>query len=415
MIPALDNLAVELLENIASHLEYAEDFRSLRLVSKYIKSAISLNFGRKFLTALKTDLSAYSLDGLEQLAEAPDLRKHVRSMAIFMSHYQNLYPFCSQDWKISRGDGSAWVRHDAGYLLFPALPVDRLRNVLKHGFVNCRSFHVWPPGLGTPSHRESPEWIDNSDALAIILTIIAEAELPVESFSVSFRLGFGETMDISRLPPALYREPDLRVLWSCLRELSLELEIVETNHEWLQWLVQGATQLRKLSLCGRIGYAGEDRTGTHFFDDLVASWTNMPPLEEIHLKGAFVSSTGLKDFSSRVGSTLHTLSFELTCINSRGGDWKRIFMQMDKDLTHLENVSLMALSDQARVRIHFPTLLQDVQAQKDDGVCWITARPGLELYCNKRGQVCKVHGVKFQRSKSDMSLGSIAEATVLRT
>jgi hypothetical protein len=398
MTTSLCTLAVELIEAIATNLGL-RDLCSLRLVCCRVNKSVSPDFGKRFLHTIQTDLSAQNLRDLEKLS---DIGKHVRSMVIKQF---NLCP------ERKLGYENTWHRHRMGYLLFPILPVEQLRDVLVSSFYNCKSFQIHQ--LYDEYRPPNSEWINPSDAFAIILTVILEAKLPVESFTLDFYTTYGATVDATRVPPALHQELDLRILWSNLQVLPLTLTLTKKNHEWIRKFIQSASQLRKLLLTIRAQNAGPNSYLRHFFDNSIASWEDMPPLQEVRLQGCWVSAKGLTQFATKIGNSLRVLSLTALYMNNVAGDWKLALQEMGQHLTLLESFSLSMLWDDSRKRLHFPALLQDNIIPPRAG--WIAARTGLDIFCNMVTGSPAVFGVRFQRPNSDMTLETLGKLASLRT
>ncbi|MCJ1362235.1 hypothetical protein MMC16_001337 [Acarospora aff. strigata] len=333
----LCTLAVELVEHIASVLEPADLF-SLRLVCKGLNEKTLHYFARTYLTTVRTDLSHKSLQELKELSAHGQLGCYVRTLLI-------------KEGPNDIGRGFLWCRHPSGHLLTPSSGIQMLQDLLLKDLVNCRSFHIYGAHAGEEPYES--DWLTSSDAIAIILTIIAETSLPIKSFYVDFREGGTGRVDAKRLHALQYQKPGFRTAWAHLQELCLEHSMTLDNFDWTMELVLCATNLQKLSLEFEFDHS------TSFIDRL-SSTDSFPKLQELKLSCADVTVELISRFLLRFRDSLRALSFRHVIIDDNsGGTWIPILSNLRSNLPLLESICVHQLKDFKlgdKDRIMFPAL-----------------------------------------------------------
>jgi len=333
MVSKLCTLAVELIELIAGVLEPADLF-SLRLVCKELNEKTFQYFSHTCLTTIRTDLSRKSLQELEELSEHEQLRHHVRTL---LTKGPN-----------DMGRGFSWDRHPSGHLLASQPGVQMLQDILLNNLVNCRSFHIYRDHEDEDSYKS--DCLRPSDAVAIILTIIAETSLPVKSFYVVFRRRGTGKVDAKRLHILQYRKPEFRTAWAHLQELSLEQTMTSDTFDWAMELVLCAINLQKLTLDFEFDHS------TSFIDRLSSADT-LPGLQELKLSCVNVTEEIILRFLLHFRDSLRALSFWLVSIES-GGTWVSVFRKLRSDFPLLESICVNHLKEfkKENRRIMFPAL-----------------------------------------------------------
>ena len=202
------------------------DAISLRLVCKSLYRKTTYYFGRSYFNTLSTDLSFNSLKSIGRLSQNADLVCHVKILRIKIAPEG-----------VWLGRGFYWSRHPKGHLLHPTENVHVLQALLITRLVNCRSFHIYSEiddgGISRENHC-SEDMIMPSDAVCIMLTMIAEANMTMEAFRINFTTtGIGR-IDARRVVMPRSLVCRFEKAWSRLRELSIEQTLTpESFHETL--------------------------------------------------------------------------------------------------------------------------------------------------------------------------------------
>ena len=320
MASKLPSLTTELIELIASALE-TTDLCSLRLVCKELNKKTTDCFGHTCLTAVRTDLSRKNFQKLEELSEWEHLRHHVRTLLIKdvrdeLGQFRGL------------GGGFSLQRHPSGYLLAPLPGVQMLQDILLNRLPKCRSFHVYSEYASEESYES--EILTPSDAVGIILAIIAETSLPVKSFYVDFVSHGTGSFDARRLHMLQCRKPEFRTGWAHLQELSLEQSMKSDAFDWAMDLVLHATGLRMLSLNFQYNNSAS-------FIDRLSFTERLPGLRELRLSCANLTVEMISRFLLRFRDSLRALTFRHVYIDS-GGTWVSILHALRSDLPLLESI-----------------------------------------------------------------------------
>jgi len=330
MALTLPTLPIEVVELIAHALEPNQLF-CLRLVCKQLHQKTLHPFGTCF-TTIRTDLSRKSLQKLQAVSENAQLQQHVQILLVIKGEDDTL------------GRGFQWHRHSSGHTEAPLPGLEKLQDILVHNLPNCRSFHIRSLG---GSDDESDD-LTPSDAIAIILSIVAHTSLPVKSFIVDFESG---QVDAKRLQMWQYRQPSFRSGWSHVQELSLAQSLTSETFDWAIGLIVHATSLRKLSL----GF-GFDHSAS--FIERLCSSNALHGLASFSLACAHVTSDKLSELVVRSRYSLRALSFRHVSIES-GSEWPTVLGQLRDQLPFLENFSVHWLAHYGReggTHVMFPTL-----------------------------------------------------------
>jgi hypothetical protein len=240
----LARLPVEIVEFIASRAEPA-DLLSLRLVCRLLRAKSIHCFSRVFFSIVRSDLSITSLEKLKSISEHEQSKHHVQAMLISGSDHPVQGPE-----RTVLGRGFHWTRSPAGHLITPMPCLEVLRTILLNGLVNCLSFHIYRSG----NHEDEylVDWVEGSDAAAIIFTIIAETALPVKSFRLDFtEYGTPMTLDWKRVRiPELSgsQNSSFKSRWSHLEALFLGITLSVESVSLLTGLVLLASHLQKLEV-----------------------------------------------------------------------------------------------------------------------------------------------------------------------
>ena len=315
----LSNLPVEVIEAITDNLDPTSLF-SLRLSCKEINQKTLHHFGQACFATLKTDLSHDNLQRLESISKSEQYRPFVQTLVIDTRN-QGL------------GQGFHWHRLEEGCVdTRLSSGVQLLQDILK-GFTECQSFRIY--GFGGIEDDPAMKYLLPSDVVYIILSTIAETNLPVKSFFVDFRDRGFSSLDVKRLQMSLCQRPTFRNAWKTVEELNLEHSLTSDTFGWAKDLVLHATSLKKLSLHFHFDYT------TSFIADLLAFPRVFQALQELRLGSAIVTFNMLSSILNEACTNLRVLSFWHVYLQE--GTWVAIFEQLRGSIPLLETI-----------RIHWP-------------------------------------------------------------
>lgn len=301
MSSTLPTLAIEVIETIASTLDQTS-LGSVRLVCKDLNRKTLHYFGRTYFTRFKTDLSHNSLLKLESISRNEQLKNLVQSLSIKGNE--------------DLGRGFHWHRAKESNLSSHidtriSLGVQMLRNALTE-MVNCRSFRI--QSLGGMEEYYGSEYLLPSDAIGIILSIVAEDGTPLKSFHIDF--GSRGSVDAKRLQMQLYQQPTFIAAWKNLEELHFEHYLTSETLDWARDLVLHTLSLKKLSLRFNFDHS------TLFVDSLLSSPARFQGLHELKLGSIYISADMLSTLLLSCRDSLRRLSFWHVRIQS--GAWVQI-------------------------------------------------------------------------------------------
>ncbi|KMQ42570.1 hypothetical protein HL42_6748 [Trichophyton rubrum] len=189
--PSLYRMPMEIVEIIASFLQYG-GLCSLRFTCRLLYERILRCFG-VFLATVPLDFSSHSLQRLQAISSHQYLNQYVQCLSIMNQTHRKL------------GIDLRWNRSSSGCLIVPQHIVDILSDVLML-LVNCRSFEVHH--IYRREHQYTSNFLGGSDAIKILLYIMAETAFPVKSLMLErgvargWRYGdhiHGERLDIAAL------------------------------------------------------------------------------------------------------------------------------------------------------------------------------------------------------------------------
>lgn len=197
-------LPAEILQLSVDNLD-RDDLRSIRLVSRALYTHSLKRFSIAHFTTLRTDLTPTSLQKLQEVCDSPLHAQNVRCLQL-----------CGGDGWF--GEGHIWDRLPSGHLQ-PGQPGSiTLKHLLAVKLVNCRSFRFDCPcdraiqGFDGRKIPESPTRLTTSDVVSLILSIVVEANLAIQSLVMAckdhsrrFCRG-GLLLDTDRLPIDLSRQ-----------------------------------------------------------------------------------------------------------------------------------------------------------------------------------------------------------------
>nr|AUW30731.1 hypothetical protein [Cladonia uncialis subsp. uncialis] len=328
-------LAIEIIELIATFVELA-DLRSLRLVCRELNRKTLNSFGLATFATIQTDLSHKSLERIRSISKS----EH------FAIHVQCLHVKDSADGII--GQGFDWPRHSSGCLAGNLHGTDLLRDLLSQRLLNCRSFLIYSYDEYEPRH--DTDRLVPSDAVGLILSIVAEADLALQSFTVQSSHHGNGRLDTPRLQMPLSQTLEFVKAWSQIEELVLDYAITPDQWNWVLHLISSVLKLRKLSL----GFYEGDTS----FMQRLSSLHELNRLEELGLGSARVTVDAITPLLLKNRDTLHSLSLQYTALDDEG-KWSTVLENMKGQFPQLQNLVLFWLKQGTNnSRIIFSKLLK---------------------------------------------------------
>ena len=389
MASSLPSLPVEVIEAITDKLNPRNLF-SLRLSCKEINQKTLHRFGQACFTTLRTDLTHDNLQRLQSVSKSAQFSHFVRTLVIKAGNS-------------FLGQGFYWDRLEAGVhsgCVDPWLSsgVQLLQDILK-GMTKCNSFHIH--SLGGMEEYYGKDYLQPSDAVGIILFVIAETGLPVKSFFVDFINQGSGSVDAKRLQMSLCQRPAFRNAWKTVEELRLEHSLTPENFDWAKDLILQTTSLKKLLL-----HFNFDHT-TSFIGSLLAFPHVFQGLQEFGLECAHVTVNMLSSILIDSHSNLLVLSFWHVYLQQ--GTWVALLEQLRGSLPRLASINVnwpKEYSNDQIIHIQFPAL-------EDNEVIPGSNGRKFELSYRKWKGQRRVWGASYRgRLGMDKALDILAESAV---
>ena len=327
-------LAIELIELIATFIDLA-DLRSLRLVCGELNRKTLSSFGLANFATLQTDLSPRSLERIQSILNFEYLAVHVQSLSV------------KQNPDGIIGQGFDWPRHLSGCLAENS-NIDPLRDILSRRLLNCRSFFIHSYDEYEPRH--DTDRLVPSDVFGLILSIVAEADISIRSFTIQSSHHGNGRLDTTRLQMPLSQTTKFVGAWSQIKELVLDYAITSDQWDWVLHLISSASRLRKLSL----GFYEGDTS----FMQRLSSLHDLNRLEELRLGSARTTGDAIRSVLLQNRDTLHSLSLQHTTLDDEG-KWSMMFKNMESQFPQLQNLVLFWLREGTNhSRVIFSKLLR---------------------------------------------------------
>ena len=320
MSSTFPSLAIELIELIATFLELA-DISSLRLVSRELNRKTLNTFGLANFATIQTDLSYKSLERLQSISKSEHFALHVRRLGVKQTPSGII------------GQGFDWPRHSSGCLAENLQGADLLREILSQRLLSCRSFLIHSYDECGPHH--DIESLVPSDAVGLVLSIVAKTGLPLRSFIIQSNHNGNGRLDTPRLQMPLSQTSKFVKAWSQIEELVLHYGITSDQYEWVLHLCSSALRLRKLSLTFDEGDAS--------FLQQLSSLHGLNRLEELEIGGPLmVTMDAITLLLSQNRDNLHSLSLSNSAMDDES-KWSTLFENMKDQLPQLRNLVLFWL------------------------------------------------------------------------
>ncbi|ORY54577.1 uncharacterized protein BCR38DRAFT_148244 [Pseudomassariella vexata] len=382
----LGTLPNELIAQIVNYLDHKPDLCALHSASRRLHAVSWPAFGACCFSTVRTDLSKDSMIKLEGIANHQQLRHFVRDLHI-------LWVFRDQP----LGRGNFWPRDNAGRVQFDSPSVIALNDLLVNKLINCRSFHVENyVGAIHTTDIQHPEWglsnLSPSDAVAVLFSIIARAQLPVEAFRINLK----ENLASYRLPPSGPQEESFRNAWaSHLQQLHLSwlLRRDDAFQRALD-LVTTATCLKKLCLQWPELSSSMTTAPSGLLQGFLAA-ENLPRLTHFKLMAPQdMSRITISELLFRLKDSLVFLHF--VHVGLRSGTWKEILSDLHGNFPRLEYLTIHnCLEGLQRKGVFFCPFLEHPV---------MPALGGFELVQLRYGEWEGVSGVRYVGKDMDSAL-----------
>ena len=324
MKQTLPQLPSELVELI-SHLMDPADICSFRLTCLKLSKKTFSVFVNTCFSTVRTDLSAKSLQRLDQIS----LNEHFRHQV------QTLFIGCNYNREF--GGLLPWFRHQDGFLEELQPSARLLENILVERMPNCRSLYI-------NSGHDDGEGIDTlsaTDVVSIVLSIVARRGLILKSFTVDLhgehplsRFKGSGSLCAKRLRPLqMWNTMDSTNALAQLEELHLHQDLNSKTALWTNQLIRLATNLKALTLTSDPSNPLESHQLLRL---------KVQGLQSFCLRNAQVSGQLLLDFLGNSHDTLQALALRSVRME-RHADWKLVFQNLQKGFPQLSTVSLFGI------------------------------------------------------------------------
>lgn len=330
MEESICTLPVELVDLVIGSLD-REDVQNLRRACWALHDKTLHWYASRYLARIRTDFSKPNLSTIYALSKKP-ARVYVRLLT-----FEALSQVRGPGEAVAKGfEWKTWG-DTAQELPSDPLGVECLRNLrdnLKDDLVNCRSF-------GLASFEKDS--LQLADVLAIFIAILADTQLPVQSFYFRQERGFEEfgSKQKTRIDSLIRQQPGFSMAWAHVQELNLNGSRLSGSDYTrcvftfqLVTLIECALNLQTLRLSHL--YVGKL---------LIKSLRSiaLAPIQNLELTHIFTGHH-LSDVLYRLRATLRTLKLAEVCFgftNRRAFDsrWDRVF-QCLADLPALQKLSI---------------------------------------------------------------------------
>lgn len=319
-----ETLPVEIVESITHSLDHV-DFFSLRLVCRLLGEKLAPLLARSRFTNLETNLTPKSLQRLQGIAEVDHFREYPRSLTICDRVDENVVE--------NLGQGFFWPRNDTKRLQsLSNLPcVQTLQSLLLTRFARCRSFRICKRATEELAREDR---IGPSDAVNIILHIVTEAGLPIQSFWTDFH---GHRIYAERLNMDIFHTQKFDTAWSGIQNLDLEHSIMVTVNTFsvtMDLLTCATSSLRSLSL----------RLGIFDWGTFLSQYVNLghfpPGLENFRLTSSHVTSDVLLQLLLPSAECLKELDLSHVYLASDGYSYVNLLDDFRRRFPHLRRVGI---------------------------------------------------------------------------
>ena len=344
----LQVLSTEIVEIVAENLQRPE-LCSLRLVCRDLYKK-SLGIFARLHNAIKTDLSAQSLQKLVEMSDSAYLAPHIRVL-----HFR-------ADKEGALGRGFEWSRNTSGGLMDPSAGASSmLQDILRNKLVNCRLFQI--DNYDEIGMQRVSAWLTPGDVVSIVYFIVVNANLQIKSLTVGGQDVTPGRLSTERLLPiCMHREKKNREglsSWRSLDSLILRFNLTIDQYDWALNLMKEASAVRRVSLRLDLG-------DNYTFFSRLAALGPFHAIESLSLDCFTLNGTALSRFLIQHGKTLRGLTLRFIQLapdsvkEEAGTSWETVFGDMIGHMDRLEQVSVHFLFEPHnhvdRGRVVFPLL-----------------------------------------------------------
>lgn len=351
---SLQGLLPELVEVVASLLE-PTDLCALRLACRALYNKTYDVFWQTSLQNIQTDLSHASLTKLDILSNNPQLCRYVHGLT---------FKGLAENGDVL-GEGLDWNRHSSGHLVdLQEQPAVKLLRPILSRLVNCKSFECY--STPTPDHLDLEGITGATDAVQVILDIIAEARLPVASFSVN--LTGRSYLDPRRFHLGYFKKPGFVNIWAHLEELILDFTPDFEIFDWATDLIRLARNVKKLNMTLDTDH------NTFTLMQRLASTESLiwPRLQELRLGRTRSSFPDLTALINKCQQTLRVLHIGMLATDATVSDLGIFFETLSRVFPSLQEIDFGPWWTRPRIgiqrfsAIHCPRLFENLNIDETE-------------------------------------------------
>ncbi|KAI9375778.1 hypothetical protein BJX61DRAFT_539509 [Aspergillus egyptiacus] len=348
-ISRLYELPTELIERVAGFLD-GSGICALRWTCRRLYQATYTHFRNTYIATVQTDFSQRSLKSLQELSEDQELAPRVKTLVVQM-----------RNWKAYLGGGFKLTRGNPGGFVLPQTGVrDSCTYSPYHAFITA-------------------------DALALLLSLIMEAGIQVESFCVDFKNRHSSNFLRDRInirqpydsPPFFHgwtdenprRPKDTKFdkMWSDVQSLTFRNAIISLHdHTYFTEAILASTKLQRLEIL-----FGGHCDPPHVMKSL-AHRPSTFRLQELRISNAAFGTPAVTE-------AFNTFLFKHQCSIRKLhldhlvllGSWVTLLERVRSNFTSLEDITLSGLwedSDAGRSGVYFYKILEDPVVDRSRGL-----------------------------------------------
>ena len=285
-------------------------------------------FASEFFTIWKTSLMGADIEKLKQASNRAGLREHIKQL--------HIEDDCERNEKCkhyARDAGNLWPRNDAQMVVTSAIGVDRLRAMLKEGWLR-------PETILIRDIRRENEKAGVEAAAALARDVCDGADLAITAVSIVKKLRSSVEAHI-HLSPEHQGQNMASELLHCA-----DLPVMpNVTSYWLNQVLTRPSVLTHLSL------TFDGRQSFYELDSLPFTGTFIQPrLERLALHNARVSIDTTLALVARSKDSLTDLSLKSVTI-CKGGTWRELLTRFGSDYPRLRSIHLCTLQERVRPKI----------------------------------------------------------------
>ena len=344
----LENLPIEIIESIVSHLP-ARDILQLRQTSKAIYDKTNASCARRLYHTISTDLSLNKLHWLStSLTTNAQICDAIQTIQV-----------CAKNESQGLGHDFYWNRRSRGqHLILPCDGFEALRSLWHPHLRHCKTvrLHV----RDRQSETDYPnDQLEPADVLQLLLLLAAEAGIKLDNLEIGSHAQ-GTHLNAERLPIETLQDANVIDMLANLLSISIKLvysdELVASG--WLSSLFASFKRLKDLILDLDMSWGEIEVT------ESVISSLNCPELQQLCLCRFKTTLSTLDTFFSYSSQTLTTICLcSVTIVSNASAQysrWKSWLSSLHHKLPHLTSIKLDLLStvqiDRGKFHVHFSSL-----------------------------------------------------------